>query len=87
MRRCGLIDDHMELLYCFRLYLSSENTGLAFLCESPEHWQYNDMPIEIIRKGEETVLRLHLLDSEPENWRDIPEKDRLHMDPVTFKLL
>ena len=85
LTRCGLVDDHMELPFCFQLYLSGENTGLAFLCESPEHWQYDDMPIEIIRKGEETVLRLHLLDSEPEIWRGIPEKDRLHMDPVTFK--
>ena len=85
LTRCGLVDGHIELPFSFQLYLSGEDTGLAFLCESEELWQYDDMPMEIIQKGDQTVLRLHLLDSEPEIWRGIPEKDRLHMDPITFK--
>ncbi len=85
LTRAGMIPDHLELPFCYQLYLSGENTGLAFLCESEEHWQYEKYPIEVIRQGEETVLRIRFLDSEPEYWRGVPEADRLHMEPITFR--
>ena len=67
------------------LYLSGENTGLAFLCESEEGWQYDDYPIEVLKHGDETVLRVRFLDSEPMAWRDVVGKDRSHVVPVTFR--
>lgn len=81
----GLIPQHLELPFCCQLYLSGENTGLAFLCESEEGWQYDHYPIEVLKKGDETVLRVHFLDSEPMAWRGVEEKDRLHVVPLTFR--
>lgn len=85
LTRAGVIPGHLELPFCYQIYLSGENTGLAFLCESNEYWQYDKYPIEVLRNADETVLRIRFLDSEPEYWKGIPEKDRLHMEPVTFK--
>lgn len=85
LTRAGLIQNHIELPFSYQLYLSGENTGLAFLCESAQMWQYDNYPIELIRENDAVVVRVHFLDSEPAYWRGIPEKDRLHMDPVTFR--
>lgn len=83
--RAGMIPNHLEFPFCYQLYLSGENTGLAFLCESNEHWQSAQYPIEVLRKDNEIVLRIRFLDWEPEYWQGIPEKDRLHMEPLTFR--
>ena len=85
LTRAGMIPNHLELPFSYQLYLSGENTGLAFLCESQQHWQGGKYPIEILQKEDAVVLRIRFLDSEPEYWQGVPEKDRLHMEPVTFR--
>lgn len=85
LTRAGLIPNHLELPFSYQLYLSGEQTGLAFLCESAQGWQSEKYPIEVIRQDDAVVLRIRLLDSEPEIWRGIPEQNRLHMDPVVFR--
>jgi hypothetical protein len=50
------------------VWLGWEEGGLSWFTESDKGWQPKDANryIEIVRQGEETLLRLHILDSEPE---------------------
>lgn len=85
LTRAGMVPGKLELPFCAQLYLSGEETGFAFLCESEENWAYDGYPIEIIRTEAETLMRIRLLDHEPEHWKNVPTDDRLHMLPVTFR--
>ncbi len=50
------------------VWLGWEEGGLSWFTESDKGWQPKDANryIEVVRQGEETLLRLHILDSEPE---------------------
>jgi len=49
------------------VWLGWEDGGLGWFAESDKDWQPQDpkQPIEVVVNGDETVLRLHLLDSPP----------------------
>lgn len=81
----GLIKEHMEFPFSVQFHVSGDEIGLAVFCESEENWDYDGYPFELIKKGEETLLRIHFLDHEPKNWRNVTGEDRAHMKPVTFR--
>jgi len=80
----GMIPDRLDLPFCAQLYLSGDETGLAFICESQEHWQTGRYPFQVVRNGEEILLRIHLLDSQPQHWQQVDGDARRDMPAVTF---
>lgn len=76
-----------DLLLGFKsmVWLGNEKCGLFFGAESDEMWQYQDKAIEIVQKGEETILRLRLLDSFPEKWKSKDfEGEEFNYMPITY---
>lgn len=61
----ALRDDHLTMGFHPFVWLGDEDRGLAWFAESDENW-FNLEPngvTEIVREGETTVLRLHLVSS------------------------
>ena len=54
------------------LWLGWEDAGLSWFCESNNGWQPHDAnrAIEVLREGDVVTLRLRLLDSVPQSWKD-----------------
>ena len=81
----GSLEKSMELGFKSLVWLGNETCGLCFACESDENWQYNNKAVEIIKGTDETVLRLHLLDSFPESWKSKDfEGEEFNYLPLTF---
>ncbi len=57
------------------VWLGNEKRGLCFFSESDENWQPFDKnhAIEIFDADGVRTLRLHLLDSHPKKWENVPE--------------
>ncbi len=68
------------------LWLGNEDRGLGFFAESAENWQPADpeRTLEICHFGEETVLRVRLLDSHPKTWQEDPAEGSDAYAPLTF---
>ncbi len=47
------------------IWLGWEDGGLSWFAESDKGWQSKENCIEVLRQGKETILRLHILDSQP----------------------
>ena len=69
------------------LWLGNEKRGIGWFAESDKGYQCEaaDKAIEVIRKKEETVLRIRLLDSHPEAWTSDYEKGYMHYMPINFQ--
>lgn len=71
-----------------QVFLSNDKVGFAVMLESDENWQYADENnvVECIVKDDEVVIRLHLLDSESEKWKNKKDyNDGLDLIPLTYR--
>lgn len=72
-----------------QLYLCNEKAGCGVFFESDEGWQpaSTDKAIEVIDNGSERIIRIDLLESEPEPWRASSNnvKENINLAPITFK--
>ena len=71
-----------------QVFISNDKIGFALMLESDENWQYADDKnvIECIVKDDEVVLRLHLLDSESEKWKNKKDyNDGLDLIPLVYR--
>lgn len=85
----GRLNGNVRMPFKPIIWLGNDEKGLSFYAESDEHWQPEDenRAIEIIRTEKETVLRLHLLDSEPEAWRDVQQDKRQDICfPISYQV-
>ena len=69
------------------LWLGNEERGLGWFAENDRNWQPEsaDRAIELVRRGEELILRVRLLDSPPGAWSADPQDGRFAYQPVTFR--
>lgn len=67
MNSGGVADSSLTLPFKPLVWLGSEERGLAWFAESDKGWQPKkpNEAIEVIRQGDQTLLRLRLLDSPP----------------------
>ena len=81
----GALKDNLLLGFKSIVWLGNEKAGLCFTAETDEMWQYQDNALEIIKKENETVLRLRLLDSFPEKWKSKDfEGEEWSYLPITY---
>ena len=68
------------------LWLGNESLGLGWFAENDRGWQNEEgnRAIEILKTENETVLRIHLLDSHPTNWTSEYTKGFMHYQPIDF---
>ncbi len=69
------------------LWLGNEERGLGWFAENDRNWQPESAgrAIELISRGEERILRVRLLDSQPEAWSADPLEGRFAYQPVVFR--
>ena len=67
-------------------WLGNEERGLGWYAECDRHWQCANekKAIEVICTEEETLLRIHLLDSHPTSWTGDMEKGFACFAPIDF---
>lgn len=70
------------------LWLGDEDRGLGFFSESDRNWQPADQSraIELVRDGDTLILRIRLLDSQPEAWSSDPKYGMNAYKPISFGL-
>lgn len=68
------------------LWIGNEEYGLGWFAESDRYWQPedNNKAMEIIQDGETVVLRIRLLDSQPNTWKGEMEKGANLYQPIDF---
>ena len=68
------------------LWFGNESLGLGWFAENDRGWQNEEgnRAIEILKTENETVLRIHLLDSHPTNWTSEYTKGFMHYQPIDF---
>lgn len=68
------------------LWLGDEDRGLGFFSETDCNWQPEDpeKAIELVREGDVLILRLRLLDSQPDGWDTDPARGMMTYLPVDF---
>ncbi|NLE13327.1 MAG: hypothetical protein GX628_06580 [Clostridiales bacterium] len=84
LESAGFLPDKLELPFCNQLYLGNDETGFAFFAEDSANWEYEGRPVEVVRRENEVVLRLRLLDREPSSWAGYAESLGRSLDPITF---
>ncbi len=69
------------------LWLGNEERGLGWFAENERSWQpqREDHAIELIRDGEQLILRLRLLDSHPEAWTADLREGMNAYQPISFQ--
>ena len=69
------------------LWLGDEEKGFGWYAENDRNWQPKDADsaMELVREGDALVLRVHLLDAQPNSWQGDPEKGSDLFKPVTFR--
>lgn len=67
-------------------WLGNEQRGLGFFSEEDFYWQPEkaSRAIELVREGEQLILRLRLLDSHPAEWDGDPARGMLTYRPIDF---
>lgn len=68
------------------LWLGNEERGLGWYAENCKNWQVENKnnAIEVLNNGNEIVLRLRLLDSQPYTWQGDLTKGAYEFHPITF---
>lgn len=81
----GALNSDLALGFKSIIWLGNEKSGICFVAETDEMWQYEDRAIEVSKNGHETVLKLHLLDTFPEKWKSDDFKgEEYNCMPITF---
>lgn len=79
-------EDGMKLPFKPMIWLGKEEAGIAFYTETDENWQPADknetLTVEV--KENETVLKVHLLDSAPALWEKQKAEKRYPFMPLRF---
>ncbi len=72
------------------LWLGNEERGICLFSESNENWQPADgrRAIEIVNENGVRTIRIHLLDSHPKKWDNIPKgsSPTYYYEPLSFHL-
>lgn len=83
----GELTAPMSLPYREQVFLTGEDRGLLFFCESEEGWEPlgRQNAIEILPEGDTVTLRVRLLDAEPRAWQTATGA-RIDLTPISFRL-
>ncbi|MGI6742425.1 MAG: hypothetical protein ACOX4O_02060 [Eubacteriales bacterium] len=81
-----LPDNLVALPFKPLLWLGNEDRGFGWYADNDKNWQpaEKDRAIELIRSGEDLILRIRLLDNHPESWKAAPSDGVYAYHPVEF---
>ncbi len=84
----GDFKQSIQLPFRQQFYLEGDNCGFGMVFESDQGWvvEDNTNTIEAFKDGDTVVMRIHLLDDEPEKWLNKENSQNgLNFVPVSFK--
>lgn len=86
--QAGNLPKTLEMSFKEQIFVGNDNLGFAVFFESNENMQWEDKnkAIQIIKGETETVLRIRLLDSEPEKWLDKGMENGKELFPITYRI-
>lgn len=83
----GHITDMIRFPFEEQVYLSSDSVGLGVILESDENMTSPDGKfIEIERRENEVVLRIKLIDGEPDMWQEKGTLNGIDLHPISYKI-
>ncbi len=80
--------DGFSSSFTSQIMLANEDVGFGLFFYSDEHWNIKDSKkaFEVIDNGDEYILRIHILDGEPDVWRGKTTDDgSMRLDPIIFR--
>ncbi len=82
-----LPEQNFSLGFMPTVWLGSEKAGFGFFAENNRYWQTADetKAYEIIKQGDEVILRVHLLDSQPIPWTNETNGQPGPFFPICFR--
>jgi len=82
-----LPDKSFSLPFKPLLWFGNDEMGFGWFAENCKGWQPDDdlNAIEVIKEGDVTLLRIHLLDSHPASWTKPFEDGVFGYKPITFR--
>lgn len=84
----GLVPDTgFTTTWASQIMLTNDDIGFGLFFHTDEHWNIKDpqKAFEVVDNGDEFILRIHLLDGEPDTWRGKANDDgSMWLEPVTF---
>lgn len=88
IHQSGNTPDRLELPFKEQIYLGNDRVGLGVFFENDKNMQFADenCAIEVIKNDSETILRIHLLDSEPLNWLDKGPENGKELFPINYRI-
>ena len=84
----AMAKSNIKFPFVEQVFISNDKVGFALMLESDENWQCADKEnvIECVVREDEVVLRLHLLDSESEKWKNKKDyNDGLDLIPLVYR--
>lgn len=84
----GSLPEKLQLPFKEQIYLGNDDVGLGLFFESDKGIRLADesCAIEVIKSETKTILRIHLLDSEPENWIDKGIENGKELFPISYRI-
>lgn len=83
----GDVADIIRFPFEEQVYLSSDSVGLGVIMESDENMTSPDGKyIEIIKREREVVLRIKLIDGEPDFWKEKGTLNGIDLHPISYKI-
>lgn len=78
----------LELPFKEQIYLGNDRVGLGVFFESDKGMQFADesCAVEVLENEAETLLRIHLLDSEPVCWIDKGPENGKELFPISYRI-
>ena len=88
LHQSGKLPEQLILPFKEQVFIGNDCVGLAIFFESDENMQPQSTQkvIEIMKTGEGTILRIHLLDSEPYKWLDKGYENGMDLFPLSFRM-
>lgn len=81
------IPKHIKWPFTEQIFVGNDDVGLGMFLESDRYMQPGDGKlIELERRETEVVLRLRLLDSEPELWKDKGTLNGIDLQPISYRI-
>ena len=81
------VPKHIQWPFVEQVFVGNDDVGLGMFLESDRYMQPEEGKlIELVRCDDEIVLRLRLLDSEPEIWAEKGTMNGIDLHPITYRI-
>lgn len=87
-KQAGELAENMQMAFKEQIFIGNDDVGICVFAESDKDRQVKDeeKAVECIKKDDEYLLRIRLLDSEPIKWKDKSIANGMHSVPLSYRM-